>query len=71
MRAEIQRRADRAVAEPPLHDVGLDSGLEQQRRARMAKSVERDPPDFGLANQTCEHPLKRLQVHRAAGSALP
>jgi hypothetical protein len=39
VRVEIQRRADPAVPEALLHNVGLHSCLEQERRTRVAEAV--------------------------------
>jgi hypothetical protein len=48
---EIQRRADAAVPEPLLHDVGLNARLQQQRRARVREAVYGDPANAGAADQ--------------------
>ena len=64
MRVEVESPADRAVAEPPLHDVRLYPGLEQERGAGVAQPVKRDPSDLGLRDQTDKHSLDYPKPHR-------
>ena len=60
MRVNPQRHLDPLVAEPLLHDVRCDAGLEQKCRARMPEAVKGDPPDTRGGDQPRELPLAEV-----------